>query len=265
MAASSPSSFHEQLRILQSDISSLSSKLHIPGPTSSGGPSSPSGDEFLNLRDRYSNNSKNSPWRTGASSSPGDDAGAKKLLNRYKAELQAAVRERDDALNRLDLAHKEMEEMRRGLHQAARLRAAHDHLVQDHEAVKISLESSERIRKQQKALIDLLQRTSHMTHGSSLNGDSASVQSYNSYGGQSASTTQTGNSVYTPVSYSQALAAENKEWCGMYPGSLPFPLSYSPSPLFPVNLINLSPPAIPSTKKRKQNKAKLVARSIQGQ
>ena len=233
MAARSPSSFQEQLRILQSDITNLSSKLHIPGPASP----TPNGDEFLNLRDRYSNSKTimTSPWRSGATSSPSDDAGAKKLLNRYKAELQAAVRERDDALNRLDMAHKEMEEMRRGLHQAARLRAAHDHLAQDHEAVKISLESSERIRKQQKALIDLLQRTSHMTHGSSINGDAASVQSYNSYGAQSASTTQTGNSTYTPVSYSHAVAAENKEWCGS---------QLSLFHLLPLSLLFSSPPRL---------------------
>jgi len=211
------SSFHEQLRILQSDIETLSQKLHIPAPTfgespgsSSGKPSRPSADETILSRG-------SADARRGGGGAPLDDEGARRAVSKVRRELQAVTRERDDALGRLDHAYREMEEMRRALQEAARLRASFDHLRQDHDALRISLESSERIRKQQKALIDLLQK-SHTTIS-----DSASVGSYSSSqygaGGGGGGSVSTANSRPYSLS-SQVVAAENREWLNASPARL---------------------------------------------
>jgi hypothetical protein len=53
--------------------------------------------------------------------------------------------------------------------------------LQDYDSVKASLESSERIRKQQKELINLLQRSHSIgTAAAAAAGDAASVLSFNS-------------------------------------------------------------------------------------
>ena len=201
-------SFQEQLKVLQHDILTLSSKLSLPGPGGVGGAISAPADVYLNQAERYRSPSE----RADASS----DEGTRKVVARLKREVTNAQRERDDALQRLDQAHREMDEMRRALQEAARLRASFDHLRQDHEALRISLESSERIRKQQKALIDLLQKSSITMS------DAASVGSYSSsqYGGGGGS--RGGGSVSTTNSragsYSiSSQAAENKEWLNASP------------------------------------------------
>jgi len=92
------------------------------------------------------------------------------------------------------------------------------HSPQDYESVKVSLESSERIRKQQKELINLLQRS----HSLAVASDSGSVLSFNSistishHGGDGSGGVgnqhngHTGSRV-TEVS-SASFAAENREW-----------------------------------------------------
>jgi hypothetical protein len=70
----------------------------------------------------------------------------------------------------------ENEELRKGLPEYARLKAMYESLKQDHEALKTSLDSSERIRFQQKELIQVLQRSNNMGVDSSA----ASVQSISS-------------------------------------------------------------------------------------
>jgi hypothetical protein len=81
-------------------------------------------------------------------------------------------------------------------------------LAQDYESVKVSLESSERIRKQQKELINLLQRS----HSLAVASDSGSVLSINSI----STISHVGNNGHadsrgTDVS-SASFAAENREW-----------------------------------------------------
>lgn len=203
MKSSTSSSFHEQLRILQSDITTLSNKLSIPGPTMNthGGD-----DEYLNIVDKYK--------QPGSRVDSTTDEGAKKTVAKLKRDLQNALRERDDAIHRLDHAHREMDEMRRALQEAARLRATYDHLRQDHDAVRISLESSERIRKQQKALIDLLQKTA------STMSDTASVGSYSSsqYGGGNSIINGSVSTMNSHHGYSgNSQAAENREWLNASP------------------------------------------------
>ena len=215
----SSSSFHEQLRVLQSDITTLSNKLAIPGPGSAllqqGSPGGKAADDsFLNHAASFGSggSGKAAAAATGAGA---DDEGTRRAVSKLRREMQAATRERDEALTRLDHAYREMEEMRRALQEAARLRATYDHLRQDHDALRISLESSERIRKQQKALIDLLQK-SHSAHMS----DSASVGSYSSsqYGsGGGGGGGGGGGSISSNNSRPYSLAAENREWLNASP------------------------------------------------
>lgn len=187
------SSFHEQLRILQADITTLSTKLALPGPSAASMSS-----------ERDHERCRSPPSRMDRI----DDDGAKRAVSKLRREVQVTTRDRDDALRRLEQAYREIEEMRRALQEAARLRSNYDHLRQDHDALRISLESSERIRKQQKALIDLLQKTS------STISDSASVGSYSSYGGsgRGGGSAGGGGSVST-----QGVAAENREWLNASP------------------------------------------------
>jgi hypothetical protein len=83
---------------------------------------------------------------------------------------------------------------------------------QDYESVKVSLESSERIRKQQKELINLLQRS----HSLAVASDSGSVLSFNSmssisHHGGGGNHNGHADSRATDVS-SASFAAENREW-----------------------------------------------------
>jgi len=67
--------------------------------------------------------------------------------------------------------------MNRAFADAVRLRTSHDHMRQDLEALKISLESSERIRKQQKALIAFIQKSNSVLDGNVSAIDLQSVDS----------------------------------------------------------------------------------------
>jgi uncharacterized protein YlxW (UPF0749 family) len=95
----------------------------------------------------------------------------------------------------------EIEDTRKVSHEFTRLRAAYEHLKQEYESVKVSLESSERIRKQQKELINLLQKS----HSIAVASDAGSVLSINSI----STISHAGNR--HDVS-SASFAAENREW-----------------------------------------------------
>lgn len=89
--------------------------------------------------------------------------------------------------------------MKKTVQEYGKIRALYDNLKQDHESLRISLESSERIRKQQKELITLLQR-SH-----SVNTDNMSVTSFASIP----------SSIATPrecMSAASGATAENRSW-----------------------------------------------------
>jgi hypothetical protein len=94
--------------------------------------------------------------------------------------------------------------MRKASSEIGRIKASYEHLKQDHESLRISLESSERIRKQQKELINLLQRSHSVA-------DLSSVVSFNSI---STNVTPIDNkSISSNITFSSsALAAENRPW-----------------------------------------------------
>jgi len=94
-----------------------------------------------------------------------------------KKQLHAVTRERDEAKAALQKAQTEIKEMNRAFADAARLRTSHDHMRQDLEALKMSLESSERIRKQQKSLIAFIQKSNSMLDGNISAIDLQSVDS----------------------------------------------------------------------------------------
>jgi len=102
--------------------------------------------------------------------------------------------------------------MRKSSSEIGRIKALYEHLKQDHESLRISLESSERIRKQQKELINLLQRSHSVA-------DLSSVVSFNSI---STNVTPIDNkSISSNITFSSsALAAENRPWLNNYSGSV---------------------------------------------
>jgi len=102
--------------------------------------------------------------------------------------------------------------MRKASSEIGRIKASYEHLKQDHESLRISLESSERIRKQQKELINLLQRSHSVA-------DLSSVVSFNSI---STNVTPIDNkSISSNITFSSsALAAENRPWLNNYSGSV---------------------------------------------
>jgi regulator of replication initiation timing len=104
------------------------------------------------------------------------EAYLRQQVEQLSGDLSRAYRERDEAKRNLEQLTQENEELRKGLPEYARLKALYESLKQDHEAVKTSLESSERIRLQQKELIQILQRTNNIAGDSSI----ASVQSISS-------------------------------------------------------------------------------------
>ena len=81
-------------------------------------------------------------------------------------------------LTQSNKVRQELDELRTEAQEFVRLKAAYDHLKQDHDSLRVSFESSERIRKQQKELINLLQRSHSVVNGSVsgssvVSGDSA--------------------------------------------------------------------------------------------
>lgn len=96
-------------------------------------------------------------------------------MEQFSNDLTRAYKERDDTKRQVEQLTKENEELRKGLPEHARLKALYESLKQDYEALKTSFESSERIRLQQKELIQVL-RSSNLGVESSA----ASVQSISS-------------------------------------------------------------------------------------
>jgi hypothetical protein len=128
----------------------------------------------------------------------------KSQILKLKREISIIKEERDDALKKLEIANRDIDEMRKSSSEIGRIKALYEHLKQDHESLRISLESSERIRKQQKELISLLQRSQSVT-------DLSSVISFNSI--STNATPIENRSLSSNVTYSSsALAAENRPW-----------------------------------------------------
>lgn len=120
-------------------------------------------------------------------------------IQSLKKELHTITRERDDALFRLEHAQKTVEEMRQSVLETGRLKAVFEHLKQDHESLQISLDSSERIRKQQKELIHVLQRSHSVS-------DNISIKSISTIG------SHVSGNISAQHSMTTSLAAENRSW-----------------------------------------------------
>jgi hypothetical protein len=88
-------------------------------------------------------------------------------LVRSKRDMHTAIRERDDALFKLEQAEREIGALRVASKEAERLKVLNVQLQQDIGSLQISFDSSERIRKQQKDLINLLQRSQALDSGGS--------------------------------------------------------------------------------------------------
>lgn len=98
----------------------------------------------------------------------GKDAASYQQMEQVTNDLKEAYQERDEAKRRVEQLIAENEELKKGLPEFARIKAAHDSLKQDNDALRISLESSERIRNQQKELIIVLQKSNAMIGESSI-------------------------------------------------------------------------------------------------
>ena len=120
--------------------------------------------------------------------------------------MEEVVQERDDARMALEVAERQRDELRNVAQELSKLKVKYEHLKQDHDSLRISLDSSERIRKQQKDLIALLQRSSSVADNASLD---ISMNSGSGSGSASVSIASVG--VSGSVS-SRTLAAENRPW-----------------------------------------------------
>ena len=121
--------------------------------------------------------------------------------------------------------------MRKSLQEAVRIKSDYEHLkqvfilfcssgacksfiliptycTQDYESIRVSLESSERIRKQQKELINLLQRSHSI---GAVASDTGSILSFNSISSIGEAPANTSSRRAADLS-SASLAAENREW-----------------------------------------------------
>ena len=83
----------------------------------------------------------------------------KELNAKLQHDLQVALHEKGSIEIKLDSAVAEMERLKIISNEASRLKMNIEEVKQENEALKISLESSERIRKQQKELISMLQKS----------------------------------------------------------------------------------------------------------
>lgn len=136
----------------------------------------------------------------------------KSQILKLKRELSILKEERDEVIKKLDNANRDIDEMKKASSEIGRIKASYEHLKQDHESLRISLESSERIRKQQKELINLLQRSHSVA-------DLSSVVSYNSI--STNATPIDSKSISSNITFSSsALAAENRPWLNNYGGSV---------------------------------------------
>lgn len=140
--------FEDQLRSLQSDIAELSSKLSIP-------------QAIVEEKNHFINNSQvsNSSGFTNMDNIPTNMKGNVARLKKENHDLQ---RERDEYHFRYEQMSRELEDVKRVSHELGKYKAMYDNLKHDYDSLKGSLDSSERIRKQQKELIQLMQRSNNI-------------------------------------------------------------------------------------------------------
>ena len=171
--------FKAQLNDLKQDISSLTEKMEKKEPAPLNFHS-----DATNLNENSVNSVASTPGSGGNSSlhhisaefarmsdkldtslrsSGGSPASAAHAASSYlQSQLQVVSKERDELKASLSACKAEVLELRREVAGGARFRMQYEHQEQDMDAMRISLDSSERIRKQQKALIALIQRSQNV-------------------------------------------------------------------------------------------------------
>lgn len=118
----------------------------------------------------------------------------------------------------LTLAEKQRDEYRAASMELSKLKVKNDNLKQDHESLKISLESSERIRKQQKDLIKLLQRSSLVADQHLTASAAASVVSC---ADMNLSTMSVASAPTAAQLSSSSVAEQNRSWLNASMSSMP--------------------------------------------
>ena len=127
-------------------------------------------------------------------------------------DVSRATKEKEELQFRLENSQREVETAKAAVHETGKLKAMYDHLKQDYESLKVSLDSSERIRKQQKELIHMLQRS----HGAV---DNVSVSSQNSV--SSLATPRESLSAISAQTFTTSVHAENRAWLNTYSDNNP--------------------------------------------
>eukprot|EP00981_Chlorochromonas_danica_P008818 scaffold2312_cov165-Ochromonas_danica.AAC.58 len=210
--------FEEQLQDLQRDISNLSSKLAVPSIVTSTrfhnssshnnsvleSSSSQSYDPAV-VKMRDTNTSQMSMMMTSS------DMDMKKELELTREELRRALRDKDEALRKVDQLKKEVEELQKVASEIGKMKIAVDTLNADNAALKLSLESSERLRVQQKDLITML----HKSHALIGEGSVASFNSISSISHRDESQAPSLPPSLTPGPVPQATALENRDWLNL--------------------------------------------------
>lgn len=84
-------------------------------------------------------------------------------LARLRKQLHEVTRDRDDLAFKLKQMEKENEHLAKALRELSGMKASYEALKEDYDGVKLSLESSERIRRQQKELISMLRQSQAST------------------------------------------------------------------------------------------------------
>jgi len=103
-------------------------------------------------------------FRCTASATSATSAGTKDgQLARLRKQLHEVTRDRDDLAFKLKQVEKENEHLGKALRELSGMKASYETLKEDYEGVKLSLESSERIRRQQKELISMLRQSQAST------------------------------------------------------------------------------------------------------
>lgn len=228
--------FEEQLRSLQADIGELSQKLSIPLNTmpksfSSGASDGLSDSSYLKdetsskkppsgKRTKNVSFEQNSHYTAKANTSSSQLSQKKAEVVRLSKELRNVTHERDDMKYRYDQLKRETEEMKKAMSEFGRLRVLCENLKQDNESLKMSLESSEKIRKQQKELILMMQRSTqysieNSSHASSTQAHSSSAhhpsRTTNSFTAPSVSESSVGSYPIPTVSFAPSSLTQSEE------------------------------------------------------
>ena len=167
---------------------------------------------------------------TSSSSSTTKELRKHNASKEHKKDFDIIMHERNDAEVAIEKQSLEIIELRQQLSEAQRFKLEYDRMKQDLDSTRISLESSERIRKQQKALIALIQKSSTIQlDGKDDNGLSYDDRSDRSYSTSSSRTSRSSRSI---SSYSQSqsslsrpennnYSAQNpKQYSGSYEGDI---------------------------------------------